>query len=276
MLGLPVAKELIRSGHDVTMFARDVDKMHKLFPANTITKGSVFDKESLLHALTGEEAVYLNLSITQTSGKNDLQPEREGVRNIVEAAKEKGIKRIVYLSSLVKNYQGMNGFNWWAFDIKQKAVDAIKASGINYTIFYPSTFMETFPYQLMRGTRIMMLGRSVAPMWFIAAEDYARQVARSFEIAANTNKEYIIQGPEPFTFDEAAKIMIESYKKGKLKTLRAPIGLVRLFGNFSNKINYGVHICEALNNYPEKFETEAAWNELGKPQISLKQYASSF
>jgi len=275
MLGKPVAKELISSGHDVTMLARSPEKLQKEFPNAKSAKGDVFNKESLLNIFTAADLVYLNLSVHPTSKEKDLQPEREGVQNIIEAAKEKNVKRIVYLSSLIKNYEGMNGFHWWSFQIKQKAVDAIKSSGISYTIFYPSTFMETLPYQMMRGNRIMLLGRSIAPMWFIAAEDYAKQVKRSIEIEGNENKEYNIQGLEAFTFDEAAKVFVGNYQKKKVKAMKFPIGPIRFFGKFNQQMNYGVNICEALNKYPEKFESEKTWAELGKPGISLKDFAAS-
>jgi hypothetical protein len=169
----------------------------------------------------------------------------------------------------------MNGFNWWAFSIKQSAIEKIKASGIHYSIFYPSTFMETFPYQMLQGKRVAMLGDSIAPMWFIAAEDYAKQVAKSFAITASNNKDYNIQGLEPFTFDEATNIFIKNYKKAKLKSMKAPIGLIKFFGNFSQKLNYGWHICEALNKYPEKFESENTWADLGRPAITLAEYAAN-
>jgi hypothetical protein len=125
----------------------------------------------------------------------------------------------------------------------------------------------------MRGNKIAMPGNSIMPMWFIAAADYGRQVARSFEIAGNENKEYPIQGPEAYTFDEANKIFIANYSKAKLKTMKAPIGIMKFLGHFNQKFNYGWHICEALNKYPEKFESELAWKELGTPQITLAEFA---
>src|SRR6187549_3886910 len=183
------------------------------------------------------------------------------------------MKRIAYLSSLVHFYNGMNNFNWWAFDIKHSAVQKIQASGISYTIFYPSTFMETFPYQMMMGNKIALLGKSEMPMWFIAASDYAKQVATSFSIPEFGNKEFTIQGLHPYDFQEAAKIFIDNYKKAKLKIISAPIGVVKFFGNFMQKMNYGWHICAALNKYPEAFASEDTWKELGAPQISLAGYA---
>jgi len=189
MLGKPVAKQLIKAGFDVTLLARDTKKMQQLFPAAKIIQGDVFDKESLKVVFAGQDIVYLNLSVTQTSKEKDPQTEREGLANVIAVAKETGIKRIGYLSSLVKNYQGMNGFNWWCFDIKHKAVEAIRSSGIAYSIFYPSTFMECIDQQMLRGNKLMLVNGSVAKMWFVAAEDYGRQVAKAFEIAGKNNQE---------------------------------------------------------------------------------------
>jgi uncharacterized protein YbjT (DUF2867 family) len=274
MLGKPVALELINQGFDMTLFGRDEAKMKSLFPGAKTKPGDVMDKAALVNAMTGMDAVYCNLSIAQSSKEKDPQPEREGVDNILTAAKETAVKRIAYLSSLVHQYEGMNHFSWWAFHIKASAVKKIKASGIPFTIFYPSTFMETYPYQVMRGNKIATLGHSVAPMWFIAADDYAKQVAKSFQILPTENREYAVQGTEAFTFSQANKVFIENYKKARLGVAKAPMGLMKFIGNFSPKFNYVWHICEALNKYPEKFESENTWKELGKPAITLAQFAS--
>lgn len=275
MLGKPVAAQLIRSGFDVTLLARDTAKAQALFPSAKVVKGDVFDRSTLVKAFEKMDAVYMNLSVHQSSREKDPQAEREGVDNIISAAKETGIKRLAYLSSLVHFYEGMNGFSWWAFRNKNYAVEKIKASGIPYTIFYPSTFMETIPYQMMQGNKVGILGKSEMPMWFISAADYAKQVARSFEIAGNENKEYNIQGPEALKSDEAAKIFIGNYKKAKLSTLKAPKGVMKFLGIFIQKFNYAWHICEALNKYPEKFESQLTWNELGTPVTRLADYAKS-
>ena len=275
MLGKPVAKELINSGFDVSMFVRDVNKAQALFPGAKAERGDIFDKDSIVSAMTGKDAVYCNLSVSQTSKEKDKQPEREGIDNIIAAAKYTGLKRIACISSLVHRYEGMNGFHWWAFQIKNSAIQKIKASGTTYTIFYPSTFMETYPFQVIHKNKIMMLGDSLMPMWLIAAADYAKQVAASFGISTTENKEYNVQGTEPYTFGEANKIFIENYRKAKLKTMKVPIGLMNFLGNFNQRFNYAWHICEALNKYPEKFESEQTWKELGTPAISLADYAKS-
>lgn len=274
MLGKPVALELLRAGFQLTLLARDVEKMEKLFPNTAVVKGDVFDNASLEAAMAGQEIVYLNLSVAQTSKKNEPQPEREGINNIIEAAKKTGIKRIVYLSSLIKNYEGMNGFKWWAFEIKHAAVNAIKRSGLNYSIFYPSTFMECLDKQMLQGSTMMLAGKSEAQMWFIAGKDYGVQVAWALKKAGNSNQEYSVQGLEPFTSDEAAKVFTENVKS-KIKIMRAPLAPLKYLGIFNQRMNYAYHICEALNKYPEKFESENTWNDLGKPSTTLAEYVAS-
>ncbi len=280
MLGKPVARELIKAGFYVTLLARDSNKMQQLFPDAKIMQGDVFDKESLKKAFAGQDIVYLSLSVEQSSKEKNPQTEREGIVNVIAMAKETGIKRISYLSSLVKNYQGMNGFNWWSFDIKHKAVDAIRSSGIPYSIFYPSTFMECIDQQMLRGNKLMLVNGSVAKMWFVAAEDYGKQVAKAFEIAGNNpqgpvvNQEYAIQGENGYDWNEVAAIFIQNYST-PAKTMKAPLWILKYLGIFSQKMNYAARICEALNKYPEKFESETTWNDLGKPQITLAEYVKS-
>jgi len=274
MLGKPVALELLRAGFQLTLLARDVETMQKLFPNIPVVKGDVFDQSSLEAAMNGQEAVYVNLSVKQSSKKNDRQPEREGINNIIAAAKKSGIKRIAYLSSLIKNYQGMNGFKWWSFEVKRAAVDAIKKSGLNYSIFYPSTFMECLDQQMLQGSKLMLAGKSEAPMWFIAAKDYGIQVAWALKKAGDTNQEYAIQGLEPFTFDQAAKVFCDNYKE-PIKPMKAPLAPIKILGMFNQRMNYTYNICEALNKYPEKFESEKTWDELGKPATTLANYAAS-
>lgn len=274
MLGKPVARELIRAGFELTLAGRDTEKLEKLFPNIKTLKGDVFDLDAMKEAMLGQEIVYLNLSITQSAGKSGMQPEREGIKNIIKAAQETGIKRLSYLSSLVKNYRGMNEFKWWAFDVKHAAIEAIKKSGIPYTIFYPSSFMETIDQQLLQGNRLMLVGKSEAPMWFIAGKDYGEQVAWSFKKTDSGNFEYAVQGLEPFTIDEAIRVFTSQYKK-PLTSLRAPLLPIKLLGFLNNKMEYAANICEALNKYPEKFESGKTWDDLGKPSIRLADYAAS-
>lgn len=275
MLGKPVVKELVSAGFEVTAMARNTEKARRELPSEVkIVPGDLRNQTDVKRALETAEGVYINLSVKSDTKENDFQPEREGLKNIIEAAKDAGVKRIGFCSSLLHRYQGMNGFHWWAFDIKRQATEMIRQSGIPYTIFYPSNFMENFGVgDYVQGSKIMLAGESKFPMWFIAGSDYGKQVAKSFGILGEENREYAVQGLEAFTLDEAAKIFADNYQKQKLKISKAPVLPLKILGLFNRKMNYIAKIIEALNNYPEKFESEKTWEELGRPQVTLAEYA---
>lgn len=276
MLGLPVIKELVKAGFEVTAMARDTEKARRVLPRDVkIIAGDLRFADEVGKAVSGADGVYLNLSIEPTSGQTGFQPEREGLDNILEAVKKHHVQRIAYLSSLVHRYQGTDGFFWWAFSIKQSAVDKIKSSGIPYVIFYPSNFMENLDVgDFKQGNRMVLAGESKHRAYFIAGEDYGRQVAKAFELLSkDENRDYSVQGLEAFTSDEAVQAFVKNYQKEKLKISKAPIFILKVLGAFNRKMNYGANILTAINNYPEKFESEKTWEELGKPQITLEEYA---
>jgi hypothetical protein len=273
MLGQPVTHQFINAGFEVSILVRNAEKAKQLFGTSVqIFKGDLSDIDSIGQFLHGQDQLYLNLSVEPDSGKNDFQPEREGLDNILQAIKNSSIKRIAYLSSLVHFYQGQNNFNWWVFDIKKKAVEKIKGSGVAFSIFYPSMFMECFDKGAYRqGNNIMLAGTSKYKMFLIAGNDYGKQVVNA-HLMVSGNHEYIIQGQEGYIADDAAKFYIDNYHKTKVKIMKMPISIMKFFGMFTNKFNYGAHIVDALNNYPENFEAEKTWQDLGKPQTKFIDY----
>jgi len=275
MLGQPVTHELMRAGFPVRIIARDVGKARHLFPQATVVPGDLNNVSSLVRALSGVDAVYLNLSIRQDEKKNHFHTEAEGLFNLIQASQRAGVRRIGYLSSLIIRYQGMNGFDWWAFDVKQEAVRLIKESGIPYSIFYPSCFLDSLNGTQRLDRFVLLVGRSAVRPWYIAARDYGEQVARAFRRAQDEqNQEYIIQGPEALTQHEAAKRFVTAYKKEKLFILTTSPILMQLGALFSQQADYGLHITKAINKYPEVFEAAQTWADLGKPCTTVDQFAA--
>jgi uncharacterized protein YbjT (DUF2867 family) len=272
MLGRPVARQLIAAGYDVTIASRNPEKVTG-FDA-PVVKADLFDIDSLRKVFEGQNEIYLNLSVNRRGGPDSPHQESDGLRNAIVVAKEQQSPRIALISSLVQNYQGMNGFHWWEFDVKREAIRLLRDSGLPYFIFYPSSFMENFTHEQRQGNRIMLAGKSRAKMWFIAGDDYGRMVAKAMALPPGVSGEYIVQGPEGFTYDEAAKVYVESSPED-LRVARMPLWPLRLASIFKPSMRDLVKILVALNNYPERFDSEKTWNELGRPQITLAEFAKA-
>lgn len=270
MIGRPVTTAFINAGFEVSVFVLDPEEAKKVFGSKVrIVKGDFQDVNSIKEFLIGQDALYMNLSVLPTSKVDDFQAERDGLKNILEAAKTSSIKRIGYLSSLLKSH---TGFKWWVLDIKKEAVKLVKQSGLVYSIFYPSTFMESFDKGGYRqGNRISLAGTSKYKMYLVSAADYGKQVVKAFELN-NGNNDYVVQGLDGYIADDAAKIVVENYKKAKLTVAKAPLGVLKFIGIFVQKLNYAANITKTLNDYPEKFEAEKTWQELGKPETRFIDY----
>lgn len=273
MIGRPVTHAFIDAGFEVTVLVRDVEKAKHLFGDQVhYIQGDVQDLPVIKRFVTGLDHLYLNLSVAQNSQEHDFQPEREGIDHILTAARESAVRRIGYLSSLVHLYEGQNGFHWWAFQLKSEAIHKLRSSGIPYSIFYPSTFMESFDKGAYRqGNFIALAGTSRFKMFLISGGDYGKQVVKAYELD-NGPQEFVIQGEEGFTADEAAHFYKKHSGKAGLVVVKAPLFFLKLAGIFSRKFNYGAQIIEALNNYPEKFEAGETWKTLGKPRTKFIDY----
>jgi uncharacterized protein YbjT (DUF2867 family) len=274
MLGKPVTQQLIKAGFDVSVMGRNEKVLREMFVEANVFQGDLRNKADLRAAISGQDAVYLNLSVLQTQKETDWLTEREGLQNVLEVAKEVNLPRIALLSSLVMSYQGMNDFDWWVFRVKQNAVRLIKESDTSYSIYYPSTFMDSYSLQIL-GNFIAEAGKSFHKMHFIAAEDYGNQVAADLKSDSTENREYTIQGPEALTYKEANQIFARNSSK-KLYILSTPMWIMKMGSFLVQQANYAYHILTALNSYPEKFESKKAWLELDKPIITLKEFAKHY
>ncbi|OIN61258.1 NmrA family transcriptional regulator [Arsenicibacter rosenii] len=275
MLGRPVTEGLLAAGFPVRIVARKPENAKRLFQKAEVVAGDLRQPDSLVAAFQGADIVYLNLSVKQTEKPGDFHTESDGLTHVLTAAKAAGVKRIAYLSSIVMRYQGMHEFDWWVFRIKQEAVRRIKTAGLHYSIFYPSCFMETLLHTQRLGPFILLIGRSPVQPYYIAAQDYARQVAAALQLAGDQPQEYVIQGPEGITQHEAAERFVRAYAASRLMTLTVPPVLLKAGSRFTQQADYGRHIGEALNNYPEVFEAARTWADLGKPQTTIEDFAKS-
>ncbi|CAA6827174.1 MAG: Unknown protein [uncultured Aureispira sp.] len=268
MLGKPVANQMIKDGYQVSIFSTNKKRAKEIFPNAIIIEGNLKDVASVKKAVEGQDAIYMNLGIATTAKQKDWNPERDGVKTVVEAAKNAGVKRIGYLSPKIAEYG-----NWWVMDDKRKAVKTIKESGIPYYIFKATSFMDNFNTTQREGNKINVVGKSNVKMHYIAAEDYAKQVSKAFALENKGSKVYSMQGETAYTVDEAATVFVHHYSKEQLKVAKAPMGLLKFIGLFNPTLSYVTKLMEALNNHPEKFDAEETWKDLGKPTISLEQYA---
>jgi uncharacterized protein YbjT (DUF2867 family) len=270
MLGIPVAIALLEAGFEVTALARNPESARRALPAAvSIVEADVRDEESLRRGLRGQDGLYLSLSVAPSHSKGDFHTEVQGLSYILAAAHEAGVGRIAYLSAMVQDTPNKS---WWVLDVWRQALARIKSSGIPYTIFYPTNFMETLAQRHSAGRLFVMLGRARYPNYWIAGSDFGRQVAKSFALPQAAGREYYIQGPEPMTYDGAAVRYARALRRSPF-VVRVPIFAARLGGLVSDQLNFNANIMDTVLSYPEEFKSADTWRDLGKPATTIEQFA---
>ena len=138
--GKRIVQELIARDIPVRAFVRDLEKASSILPAIVdLVQGDVLKPETLSTAL-GDSTVLLCATGAAPSfdPTGPYKVDYEGTKNLVDAAKVKGIEHFAFVSSLCtsKLFHPLNLF-WLILVWKKQAEEYIQKSGLTYTIVRP-------------------------------------------------------------------------------------------------------------------------------------------
>lgn len=270
MLGKPVVQELVRAGFAVRALVRSVDKARNVLPSQVeLVQGTLENPADIAKVVQDAQFVYLSLSVPYSAKQSQWHAEEDGFKNIQAESRKAGVQRVVYLSSLIINHKAYQ--DWWVFKLKHRAVQLVKEYP-EWTVFYPSMFLDTIPERQTRGTSLTHAGRGLHKIHPIAGADYGRQVAKSLTLAAAANADFVVQGTEALLPEEILNTYAEHHP-APLKVKVAPIGVFKFIGLFVPTANFLAKIIDSINNMPEPFEAERTWQLLGKPEQTVASFA---
>lgn len=140
--GLDVAELLAKRGDKVTAVVRPSSDSSALKALGvTILPGDALDMDSVKAAFAGKN--YRAVLTTIACFSCDPKPDYLGNKNIFDAAKEAGAKRVVLMTTIGAG-DSYNTAPWSArsflkdmLPLKTQAEDHLKASGLDYTIIRP-------------------------------------------------------------------------------------------------------------------------------------------
>jgi len=199
-VGTPVALELARLGHQVTLTVRKVasnEVWAKLGIRQVLF--DINDADSMTNALMGGEALF---SVTPL-----VENLVEAGTKAVQAAKAAGIRKIVRMSAQSAGPDAAIELGRWHYAVEK----AVEDSGIAFTILRPANFMQNY---LTFGTPDTIKGQSVfyAPMGdarisVIDTRDISAVAARVLVETGHEGKHYDLTGGESLSNHEIAEII---------------------------------------------------------------------
>lgn len=273
-LGHRVAARLAAKGVDVTAIVRNPDAAKSILPAEIhLVRGDVSDPASLITALQGVETLYITLNTESLDTSLPFHTEREGVINVVAAAKEAGVRHIMQIAGVDTAYPEFSteGMAYGTNAIRQGGIDAIKASGIPYTFFYCSFFLDSLPKFLM-DNQLAVIGNHVHPIWFTNSSDLADLVFNAIGNDAAMNREFAVQGQQAMTYTEAANEFLSVYAP-EAEVIKLPMEAVGQMGLPEEQAVFFEHVLTFVQQLREEPVSGETWEVLGAPEYTIKSFA---
>jgi NADH dehydrogenase len=172
-----------------------------------LAEGDVDDLVSLRAATAGVDAVVHLVSIIKGRPEAFDHVMKEGTRNVVAAAQEAGVGRIVLASALGLDERSKDAVPYYA--AKWEMERAVSESGIDHTIFRPSFIfgkdggvLPTF-IRLARYAPITpIVGPGTQRLQSIWIDDVAAFYADAIALPEAANRTFELGGPDAVTWNE--------------------------------------------------------------------------
>jgi uncharacterized protein YbjT (DUF2867 family) len=232
-IGPSVANAIVDAGHEVRVLERKPGSWSKAgIRCQEAVQGDMTDPESLRMAVSGRDVVVHLVAIRQGRPEQFQRIMVEGTRNLIAAAKEAGVKRLVLMSALGTSEETKDLVPY--YNAKWQQEKDLEASGLEFVIFRPSFvfgrdggILPTFR-KLARLTPVTPITgpgtQRIQPIW---VDDVAAYFAAAVDKPEAANRTFELGGPDAVSWNE----FWERLKRAlgvRRPSVHVPMGFMRL------------------------------------------------
>lgn len=212
-VGGHILEHLLEAGHEVTALVRPGSEEKLPVPREkiTVTIGDARDQESFSSTLGDCDAVIHIIGIIREFPHRGITFEDfhvSATRNVLNAAREHGVKRYLHQSALGAKHDSPSGY----FTTKARAEDLVRESGLDYTIFRPSItfgpddeFINYFVGIMRTFHVIPLIGAARYRMQPVAIGDLCRVFVNALTAEESLGETYELAGPDRYEYKEMMK-----------------------------------------------------------------------
>ena len=209
-IGRHLLARLLRDGHGLSLLSRNLaSHAERLLPPGVeLRQVDVYDPAALREAFTGADAVINLVGILNEPGDNGRGFRRAHVeltRLVLAACELAGVRRLLQMSSL-----NAGRGNSHYLKSRGEAEAAVKASGLDWTLFEPSVVFGVGDGlfarfgKLLQWLPVLPLACASARLAPVYVGDVVEAIARSLHERAAIGEVYELYGPEVFSLGEIA------------------------------------------------------------------------
>lgn len=205
--GAKAIEQLVNKGveaHQISALVRDVTKGQQLRDQGIgLRVGDYADADSLVRAFQGVDTLLL----VSSNDRGAVENRTAHHLNVIEAAKAAQVKHLVYTSFVIK--QGFQNSAIADFLTSHAQTEqALKASGLTYTILQNGIYLEMIPVfadaQVAEKGVILFPAQAGKASWVLRAE-LAEAAAHVLTTQGHENKTYVLTNTEATSFQDIAR-----------------------------------------------------------------------
>lgn len=226
-IGSHLVKRLVAQGEQPRCLVRNARKAALVLPADKVefALGSTTRPASLTTAVQGVDtiihAAFLTADRKQSTGNRYKDTNVNGTANLIKAAREGGVKRIIEISGLGTKPDKPGSYMQGRYLSEKMLMD----SDLEWTIIRPSViFGKDAPFikglaDLIRTSPVLpLIGGGKVMFQPIYVEDVVTVIIKVLEAPERTNgKIYTIGGPEYYTFTQVLDELLQAMKTRRTK-----------------------------------------------------------
>lgn len=207
-VGSHIVAQLVAQGCQITLPTRRFAHARHLIvlPTVDVVVANVFDLPVLARLMAGKDAVINLIGVLHASPAQFQSVHVDFVRHVMEAAAKAKVKRVLHMSALGADRNGVSLYQRSRGD--GEAI--VRQSTANWTIYQPSVvvgpedrFLNLFA-KLARRLPVLPIAGAQTRMQPVSVHDVATAFVNTLDNPASYRKTYELCGPEIYTLRELA------------------------------------------------------------------------
>ena len=265
-VGGHLCRELQSRGHTVRLLVHSARGASNRNEAELVS-GDVTDADSCIKGAEGCDAVINLVGIIREFPQRGVTFSRlhvEATRNMIEGARQNGIKRYLQMSALGSRPDAVSGYH----RSKYQAEELVVASGLDHTIFRPSlifgpedAFVNMLAGFIRRVSIVPVIGDGKYRLQPIAADDVAKCFALSLEKPETVGKTYTLCGADRLSYLEVVDAVSRAMGRSLVLKLKNPLMLMKLVTPVLEQFPFYPVTSDQITMLLEESICDGSWQE---------------
>jgi NADH dehydrogenase len=232
-VGGHLVSKLLDAGHDViaVRHRKPLESDSAVSGRLETRQGSVHDQESLVQAFAGAEVVmHLVGIIVETETNTFERTVSRGTEYVVHAAKEAGVRHIVYLSAMGTASGAKTAYHRSKYDAEQ----TVQTSGLSWNIWRPSMihgpgdgFVTMLRSMIRKAPVVPVIGDGRYRLQPVLIDDVVDVMTRGLITDSTHGEIFEIGGPEKLEYRQILDIIMRVTGNRRL-TVPVPVFVARM------------------------------------------------